>query len=153
MTKKAMLITNTNQLDSLNMASQLTASHFAAPVSHRQNPMLMAPAKRSMMFHGISSRSLMSRTLNTKKSTVEIRIRAVLSMGSRAGINDLSDITAIQESTMTAARISLPVMGPSSELSCLALALNPSITFFSGLQNIMKKPQSAKVMSHPTGNM
>ena len=50
MTKKAMLITKTNQLASWNMISQLTASQLAAPVCHRQLPMLMAPAKSRMMF-------------------------------------------------------------------------------------------------------
>ena len=36
MTKKAMLRTNTSQCDFWNRASQFTAIHFAASVSHRQ---------------------------------------------------------------------------------------------------------------------
>ena len=61
LTKKAMLMIKTKPLDSLNMVSQLTAIHSAAPVCQRQKPMLMAPANSRMMFQGISSRSLMSK--------------------------------------------------------------------------------------------
>ncbi len=81
MRKKAIPMINTNQVDSLNITSQFTAIHLAAPVSHRQKPILMAPANRRMIFQGISSRSSRSRMPVMKKRIVEIKIMAVLSIG------------------------------------------------------------------------
>jgi len=96
------------------MVSQLTASHLAAPVSQRQKPILMAPAKRRMMFHGISSRSSMSMMPVTKNMIVEIRMMAVLSMGLSAGMKERRAMTVMQVKTMTMAMISCFVMGPRS---------------------------------------
>ncbi len=51
-TKVATLNTKTNQWAFWNMMSHSTAIHWAAPVCHRQKPILMAPLKRRMIFHG-----------------------------------------------------------------------------------------------------
>ena len=152
-TKNEMPITKINQWASLNITSQLTASHSAAPVSHKQKPMLMAPAKRRIMFHEISSRSLRSSISRIKNKIVEIRMMAVLSMGSSAGINERNDIVRTQLKIIRAASISFRVTGPNSASSCFALFLNPGITFFSGLKKIMKNPHKRKVINQPTGNM
>ena len=153
MTKNAMPMTNRNQLAPSNFISHFTASHLAAPVSQRQKPKLMAPAKRRMMSQGISSRSSTLRMPVIKNKIVDVTMMAVLSKGFRAGIKERRDITRTQDKMIQVATISFLVIGPSSLLSRMALCRRPGITFFSGLKKIMKKPQSRKTMSHPTGNM
>ena len=52
---------------------------------------------------------------------------------------------------ITAARISLRVIPPSSRYMRLAFSLRPGMRSFSGLQKNMKKPQSRKTISQPIG--
>ena len=70
-----------NQWASLKNTNQLIANHSAAPVCHKQNPILIAPANSKMIFHGKASKSSKSRILKTKKSIVETRMIAVLFIG------------------------------------------------------------------------
>ena len=135
------------------MSNQLTANQLAAPVSHKQLPMLMAPAKSRIIFQGIDSRSSISRMPVIKNKMVETRIMPVLSKISRAGMKERRDITAMQLNTMVAAIISLRVKGPNSALRRFALSRNPGIVFFSGLKKTIKNPHRRKVISQPTGNM
>ena len=93
--------------------SQFTASHSAAPVFQRQNPIDIAPPKSRTMFHGNSSRSFTVSTLNTKKSTVAVRITALLSNTFRAGTSARTERNAIAANTMTRERISRVVILPS----------------------------------------
>ena len=78
-TKNAMPIIKKKPLELWNIISHFIASHLAAPVCQRQKPMLMAPAKSRMIFHGISSRSSISRMPVIKKRIVDVKIMAVLS--------------------------------------------------------------------------
>ena len=62
-------------------------------------------------------------------------------------------MTTMAEPTMTAARISSRESLPSPALSSRAFSRSPGMVAFSGLHTIMKKPQSRKIISQPTGNM
>ena len=152
-TKNAMPSMKTIAGALLNMVSQLTAIHFAAPVSHRQKPMDMAPAKSRIIFHGISSRSSMSRILTMKNMIVEHRRIPVLCKLVMAGINDLPEMTTIVITTIMVAMISWNDHAPSSLYILLALSRRPGMAIFSGLQTSMKKPQRIKVMAQPMGNI
>ena len=88
-----------------------------------------------------------------KNRMVEIRMMAVLSIGFKAGMKDRSAMTRIQAPTMMAALISLRLSEPISAYSTRALSRSPGMEAFSGLQKIMKNPQSANVMSQPMGIM
>ena len=70
-TKNAIPIIKKKPLELWNIISHFTAIHLAAPVCQRQNPMLMAPAKSRMIFHGISSRSSIFRMPVIKKRIVD----------------------------------------------------------------------------------
>ena len=111
-TNTAMPITNTNQCVPSNRLSQLIASHSAAPVCHRQKPRLIAPPKRSTMFHEVPSRSSRETMRNRKNRMVATRMTGALSSGCSAGTNERRPNSVIVENTITTARISLPVMGP-----------------------------------------
>ena len=95
--------------------SQPMAIHSAAPVCHRQKPMLIAPPNSSTMFQGTASRSLMVRMLNRKNSMAAVRMTALLWIGSRAGTKLRRVSTAtIAPATMIRVAISLRVTGPRS---------------------------------------
>ena len=153
MTKKAIPRMKTRGGELSKSASQCTASHLAAPVSHRQKPMDMAPAKRRIIFHGISSRSSIFRIFNKKKAIVEQSRIPVLSRLPRAGTKFFKAITTIVETTITVVMISFLLQLPSSAYILMAFCLRPGIRSFSGLKNNIKNPQSRKVMIQPMGNM
>ena len=97
-----------------NGLSQWMASQSAAPVCHKQNPILMAPPNNRTIFQGMSSRSLIVRILKTKNRIVATRITALLSrFCARAGMNDRMPITAMAEKMTIKAMISFRVTGPS----------------------------------------
>ena len=150
-TKRDIPMTKTNQWASVKKPSQLMASHSAAPVCHRQKPMLMAPANNRMMFQGIASRSWISRMSNTKNKTVATRITADLLKAARAGTKDCRDKKRMAPSTIRPAPTSLRDKPPISSLSCLAFCRRPGMRSRSGLNSTMKKTHNSSTISQPMG--
>ncbi|MFO7989276.1 MAG: SLC13 family permease, partial [Desulfotignum sp.] len=83
---------------------QTGASHSAAPVCQRQNPMLMAPANNRIMFQGTSSRSRISRIPTMKNKMVDTSRTAALLNGFNAGIKDCRDRNRITPRMMAVAK-------------------------------------------------
>ena len=84
-TKKAVPSTNRSQCAFWKSDQPLDGQPLAAPVCHRQKPMLMAPPNSRTMFQGISSSSLIVRILKTKNRIVATRMMALLFHGLQGG--------------------------------------------------------------------
>src|SRR4030042_4564947 len=152
-TKVATPKTNTSQCAFWNKISHSTAIHSAAPVFQRQKPILMAPLKSRIIFHGISSSSLTVSTLNTKNKRVEQSIIADLSNAFMVGKNDCEIMAKTTPITHTITNFSFLVIGPSSFERFLTLSLSPGIIFFSGFEITINKIHMTNTITQPIGNM